>query len=69
MVEIGKWLDCTFTPFSIINNVATPTLTEIWSNANLDECNWNSKVLHALFIAMPPEEFRRASMCEVTKEV
>ncbi|XP_022877017.1 uncharacterized protein LOC111395263 [Olea europaea var. sylvestris] len=35
----------------------------------LAECNWNSKGLHALFMSVSLEEFRRVSMYETAKEV
>ena len=57
------------TPSSTVNNeVISPTVAN-WTRANLNECNWNSKALHALFMEVPPKEFRRVSMCEITKEV
>lgn len=51
--------------------VGIVTITEVasWSKTNLDKCNWNSKGLHALLMIVSPEEFRRVSMCETSKEV
>ncbi|XP_022883529.1 uncharacterized protein LOC111400347 [Olea europaea var. sylvestris] len=56
-------------PSTTIDGVVTPTPIENWSRAQLDSYNLNSKALHALFMAVSPEEFRRVSMCEVAKEV
>ncbi|XP_022889006.1 uncharacterized protein LOC111404428 [Olea europaea var. sylvestris] len=39
----------------------------VWDE--LIDCNWNSKGLHALFMSVSPEEFRRVLMCETAKEV
>lgn len=49
----------------------TINLTDIslWTKDELAACNWNSKGIHALFMALSPEEFRRVSMCETAKEV
>ncbi|XP_022897819.1 uncharacterized protein LOC111411529 [Olea europaea var. sylvestris] len=41
----------------------------VWTKDELNECNWNSKGLHALFMYVSSEEFRRVSMCETVKEV
>lgn len=52
-----------------VSGVVTPTDISLWSKDELVECNWNSKGLHALFMSVSPEEFRRVSMCETVKEV
>ncbi|CAI9777133.1 unnamed protein product [Fraxinus pennsylvanica] len=57
------------TPSSTVNNEVISTTVANWIRANLDECNWNSKALQALFMEVPPKEFKRVSMCEITKEV
>ncbi|XP_022888893.1 uncharacterized protein LOC111404292 [Olea europaea var. sylvestris] len=57
------------TPNITIDGIITFTPIVNWSRAPLDSCNLNSKALHALFMAVSPEEFRRVSMCEVAKEV
>ncbi|XP_022866694.1 uncharacterized protein LOC111386456 [Olea europaea var. sylvestris] len=56
-------------PSTTVKNVVKPTPIENWTKIELDNCNWNSKALHALFMAISPEEFRRVSMCEVAKDV
>ncbi|XP_022876707.1 uncharacterized protein LOC111394889 [Olea europaea var. sylvestris] len=56
-------------PSTTIDGIVTLTPVENWSRAQLDSCNLNSKALHALYMAVFPEEFRRVSMCELAKEV
>lgn len=34
----------------------------------LNECNWNSKELNAILLPVSPDEFKRISLSEVTKE-
>jgi hypothetical protein len=34
----------------------------------LNACNLNSKGVHAIFMAVSPNEFKRVSMCEIAKE-
>ncbi|CAI9782632.1 unnamed protein product [Fraxinus pennsylvanica] len=52
-----------------VAGVVTHTDISLWSKTNLDEYNWNSKGLHAPFMAVSAEEFRRVSMCETAKKV
>ncbi|XP_022868003.1 uncharacterized protein LOC111387662 [Olea europaea var. sylvestris] len=56
-------------PSTTVSGVVNLTDISLWTMEELADCNWNSKGLHALFMAMSPEEFRRVSMCETTKEV
>ncbi|KAG2667762.1 hypothetical protein I3760_15G130800 [Carya illinoinensis] len=39
-----------------------------WTKEEITNCNWNSKGLNAIFMAVSPEEFKRISMCEIAKE-
>lgn len=44
------------------------TLVDSWDKDELAECNWNSKGLNAIFMAVSLEEFRRISLCEIAKK-
>lgn len=46
----------------------TETETEAWSREELSNSNFNSKGLNAIFMAVPQEEFKRISMCEIANE-
>ncbi|XP_022883334.1 uncharacterized protein LOC111400128 [Olea europaea var. sylvestris] len=56
-------------PSTIVSGTVNLTDISLWTKDEIAECNWNSKGLHALFMAVSPEEFRRVSMCETAKEV
>ncbi|XP_022841852.1 uncharacterized protein LOC111365529 [Olea europaea var. sylvestris] len=56
-------------PSSIVSGNIHLTDISLWTKDELAACNWNSKGIHALFMALSPEEFRRVSMCEIAKEV
>lgn len=56
-------------PSTTVAGVVTPTDILLWTKTNLDECNWNSKALHALFMVVSAEEFGRVSICETAKKV
>ncbi|XP_022843115.1 uncharacterized protein LOC111366633 [Olea europaea var. sylvestris] len=56
-------------PSSIVSGNIHLTDISLWIKDELAACNWNSKGIHALFMALSPEEFRRVSMCETAKEV
>ncbi|XP_022891922.1 uncharacterized protein LOC111406778 [Olea europaea var. sylvestris] len=56
-------------PSTIVSGTVNLTDISLWTKDEIAECNWNSKGLHALFMAVSPEEFRRVSMCESAKEV
>ncbi|XP_022868632.1 uncharacterized protein LOC111388180 [Olea europaea var. sylvestris] len=56
-------------PSSIVSGNIHLTDISLWTKDELAACNWNSKGIHALFMALSPEEFRRVSMCETAKEV
>ncbi|XP_022849834.1 uncharacterized protein LOC111371915 [Olea europaea var. sylvestris] len=53
----------------MVGNYLPPTDISLWTKDKLAECNWNCKGLHALFMSVSPEEFRRVSMYDTTKEV
>lgn len=48
--------------------LVTPTKVSTWSKNNLDECHWNSKEIHTIFMAISPKEYERVSTRETTKE-
>ncbi|XP_022883551.1 uncharacterized protein LOC111400370 [Olea europaea var. sylvestris] len=56
-------------PSTIVSGTVNLTDISLWTKDEIAECNWNSKGLHALFMVVSPEEFRRVSMCETAKEV
>ncbi|XP_022895355.1 uncharacterized protein LOC111409547 [Olea europaea var. sylvestris] len=56
-------------PSTIVSGTVTLTDRSLWTKDEIAECNWNSKGLHALFMAVSSEDFRRVSMCETAKEV
>ncbi|XP_022853916.1 uncharacterized protein LOC111375345, partial [Olea europaea var. sylvestris] len=56
-------------PSTIVSGTVNLIEISLWTKDEIAECNWNSKGLHALFMAVSPEEFRRVSMCETAKEV
>ncbi|GMH31502.1 hypothetical protein Nepgr_033345 [Nepenthes gracilis] len=45
-----------------------PKALSSWTKEELDACNLNSKGLHAIFMAVSPDEFKRISMCETSKD-
>ncbi|XP_022897283.1 uncharacterized protein LOC111410921 [Olea europaea var. sylvestris] len=51
-------------PSTSISGTVNLTDISLWTKDELAECNWNNKGLHALFMAVSPEEFRRVSMFE-----
>ncbi|XP_022856135.1 uncharacterized protein LOC111377295, partial [Olea europaea var. sylvestris] len=55
-------------PSIIVSGNIHLTDISVWTKDELAACNWNSKGIHALFMALSPEEFRRVSMCETAKE-
>ncbi|XP_022866024.1 uncharacterized protein LOC111385832 [Olea europaea var. sylvestris] len=55
-------------PSTIVSGNIHLTDISVWTKDELAACNWNSKGIHALFMALSPEEFRRVSMCETAKE-
>ncbi|CAI9778670.1 unnamed protein product [Fraxinus pennsylvanica] len=56
-------------PTKMVVSVIIPTDISLWTKTNFDEYNWNSKGLHALFMAVSPKEFRRVFICEIAKKV
>ncbi|XP_022891884.1 uncharacterized protein LOC111406737 [Olea europaea var. sylvestris] len=56
-------------PSTTVSGTINLTDISLWTKDEIAECNWNSKGLHALFMAVSPKEFRRVSMCETAKEV
>ncbi|XP_022849862.1 uncharacterized protein LOC111371947 [Olea europaea var. sylvestris] len=56
-------------PSTTVSGTINLTDISLWTKDELAACNWNSKGIHALFMALSPEEFRRVSMCETGKEV
>ena len=56
-------------PSTTVSGTINLTDISLWTKDELAACNWNSKGIHALFMALSPEEFRRVSMCETAKEV
>ncbi|XP_022874267.1 uncharacterized protein LOC111393100 [Olea europaea var. sylvestris] len=55
-------------PSIIVSGNIHLTDISVWTKDELAACNWNSKGIHVLFMALSPEEFRRVSMCETAKE-
>ncbi|XP_022864588.1 uncharacterized protein LOC111384537 [Olea europaea var. sylvestris] len=55
-------------PSTIVSGTVNLTDISLWTKDEIAEHNWNSKGLHALFMVVSPEEFRRLSMCETAKE-
>ncbi|XP_022861288.1 uncharacterized protein LOC111381706 [Olea europaea var. sylvestris] len=55
-------------PSTTVSGVVNLTDISLWTKEELADCNWNSKGLHALFMSVSPEEFKRVSMCETAKE-
>ncbi|XP_022873216.1 uncharacterized protein LOC111392180 [Olea europaea var. sylvestris] len=56
-------------PSTTVSGTVNLTDKSLWTKDEIAECNWNSKGLHALFMTVSPEEFKRVSMCETAKEV
>lgn len=44
------------------------TNIDTWSKDELNACNWNSKELHVIFMAVSLKQFKRISMCEIAKD-
>jgi hypothetical protein len=44
------------------------TFVDAWNKEELNECNWNNKGLHDIFMAVSPEEFKRNSLSEIANE-
>lgn len=55
-------------PSSDVNGVATPKDLGTWSKNEINECDWNNKSLHAIFVAISPKEFKHVSMLETAME-
>ncbi|XP_022895214.1 uncharacterized protein LOC111409393 [Olea europaea var. sylvestris] len=51
-------------PSTIVSGTVNLTDISLWTKDEITECNWNSKGLHALFMPVSLEEFRRVSMFE-----
>ncbi|XP_022891807.1 girdin-like [Olea europaea var. sylvestris] len=51
-----------------VSSVVNLTDISLWTKEELAYYNWNSKGLHALFMVVSPEKFRRVLMCETAKE-
>ncbi|XP_022870995.1 uncharacterized protein LOC111390222 [Olea europaea var. sylvestris] len=51
-------------PSTTVSGTINLTDISLWTKGELAACNWNSKGIHALFMALSPEEFRRVSMFE-----
>ncbi|XP_022870546.1 uncharacterized protein LOC111389800 [Olea europaea var. sylvestris] len=51
-------------PSTTVSGTINLTDISLWTKDELAACNWNSKGIHALFMALSPEEFRRVSMFE-----
>ncbi|XP_022857366.1 uncharacterized protein LOC111378405 [Olea europaea var. sylvestris] len=51
-------------PSTTVSGTINLTDISLWTKDELAACNWNSKEIHALFMAISPEEFRRVSMFE-----
>ncbi|KAB1227705.1 hypothetical protein CJ030_MR1G005712 [Morella rubra] len=54
-------------PISEVEGVKTPKDISTWTINEISECNWNSKGLHSIFMAVSADEFKRISMCETSK--
>ena len=54
-------------PISKVEGVKTPKDISTWTINEISECNWNSKGLHSIFMAVSADEFKRISMCETSK--
>lgn len=55
-------------PSTSVASVVTLTNISAWTKDELADCNWNSKAIHAIFMATSLKEFRWVSMCETAKE-
>jgi hypothetical protein len=44
------------------------TLFNNWTKDKSTSYHWNNKGLDIIFITMSPDEFKRISMCEITKK-
>lgn len=49
-------------PSIIVNGVVIPIEVSTQTKDKLTECNRNSKYVHAIFMAIPFEKFKRRSM-------
>lgn len=51
-----------------IAGVVIPTKISTQTKDELAQCNWNNQGYMPYLCISPPEEFRRASMCEIVKK-
>lgn len=58
---------CQKRPTSIVEGVEVLKDINSWSKDEINECNWNSKGINVIFMAISFEEFKRTSMCEIAK--
>ncbi|XP_022862101.1 uncharacterized protein LOC111382383 [Olea europaea var. sylvestris] len=56
-------------PSTTVDNDVTPSPIENWSKAELDKCNWNSKALHALFMAISPRNLGECPLATRFEEI
>ncbi|XP_022891620.1 uncharacterized protein LOC111406424 [Olea europaea var. sylvestris] len=56
-------------PFTTVSGTINLTDISLWTKDELAACNWNSKGIHALFMALSPEEFRRVSIFNLGERI
>lgn len=64
----GSFLKGQTIPSTDVNGIVTPKDLSTWSKEEVNENNYNSKGLYAIFMAISLEEFKSISRCETAKD-
>lgn len=51
-----------------VAGIVTPIDISTWTEDELADCDWNSREVHAIFMAISFEEFKWVSMCKIATE-
>lgn len=62
-VQLKGWI----VPSTFVVGVVTPIKVFSWSEKDLDECNWNSRGINVIFMAISSKEFNRMPTYETAK--